>query len=202
MRGTTTSSTGTYSAVEVRRSSRRQRTVSAYREGGRTVVLVPTGLTPAEEEQWVRRMVERLERRERRSASDATLAARARQLSVRYLGGLARPTSVRWVANQNSRWGSCTVADRTIRISDRLQAMPHWVVDYVLLHELAHLLHADHGNDFWALLRAYPDTERARGFLDGVAYARTGAAPEVRPDEPVPGTTGPAAAGQGGGVLF
>jgi predicted metal-dependent hydrolase len=49
--------------------------------------------------------------------------------------------------------------------------MPGYVVDYVLLHELAHLLVPDHGPDFWALLEAYPRTERARGYLEGVASA-------------------------------
>jgi predicted metal-dependent hydrolase len=177
-------------AVEVRRSARRQRTVSAFREGGRTVVLVPAGLPPAEEARWVDQMVERLERRDRRRASDAGLAARARVLSARHLGGLAVPASVRWVGNQSTRWGSCTVSDRTIRLSDRLQSMPDWVIDYVLLHELAHLVHADHGPGFWSLLSAYPHTERARGFLDGVAFARLGArddGPEAPPRHSVDG---------------
>jgi hypothetical protein len=152
-------------------------------------------------------MVERLERREERRASDRGLAMRARTLSQRYLGGAAVPSSVRWVGNQNSRWGSCTIADRTIRLSDRLQGMPDYVVDYVLLHELAHLLHADHGSAFWSLLGAYPHTERARGFLDGVAFARPGACPAPpAPDattapggaEPAaPGAAGQGAAGQG-----
>jgi predicted metal-dependent hydrolase len=78
---------------------------------------------------------------------------------------------VRWVGNQQSRWGSCTPGDRTIRLSQRLQDMPAWVVDYVLLHELAHLLEPGHGPAFWALLRGYPQLERARGYLEGVAAA-------------------------------
>ena len=49
--------------------------------------------------------------------------------------------------------------------------MPEWVIDYVLLHEIAHLVTADHGPDFWALMSRYPRTERARGFLEGVAAA-------------------------------
>jgi predicted metal-dependent hydrolase len=75
------------------------------------------------------------------------------------------------VVNQASRWGSCTPADGTIRLSSRLQGMPPWVVDYVLLHELAHLLEPGHGARFWTLLRAYPRTERARGYLEGFAAA-------------------------------
>jgi predicted metal-dependent hydrolase len=156
--------------IEVRRSRRRRRTVSAYREGGRTIVLIPDRFTKAEERQWVATMVERLAKGDqRRRPSDAQLSRRAAELSRQFLGGRARPTSIRWVTNQNSRWGSCTPADGSIRISTRLQGMPSYVIDYVLLHELAHLLAANHGPDFWALLDGYPHLERARGYLEGVA---------------------------------
>ena len=156
--------------IEVRRSRRRRRTVSAYREGGRTIVLIPDRFTKAEERQWVATMVERLAKGDqRRRPSDAQLSRRAAELSRQHLGGRARPTRIRWVTNQNSRWGSCTPADGSIRISTRLQGMPSYVIDYVLLHELAHLLAANHGPDFWALLDGYPQLERARGYLEGVA---------------------------------
>ena len=105
----------------------------------------------------------------RRRPSDEQLADRAAELSAHHLGGLARPTSVRWVTNQHSRWGSCTPADATIRISDRLKGMPGYVLDYVLLHELAHLLQPAHDRAFWRLIEGYPRLERARGYLEGVA---------------------------------
>ncbi|WP_370110792.1 M48 family metallopeptidase [Streptacidiphilus sp. MAP12-33] len=159
--------------VEVRRSTRRSRTVSAYREDGRTIVLIPARMSAAEEKRWVARMLDRLEARESRQIrGDDELAARARELSRKYLGGRAEPDSVRWVTNQNTRWGSCTPSEGTIRLSHRLQGMPDYVVDYVLLHELAHLLEPDHGSRFWALLESYPRTERARGYLEGVVAAR------------------------------
>jgi predicted metal-dependent hydrolase len=159
-------------AVEVRRSARRRRTVSAYRDGDRTVVLIPARMTRAEEREWVDIMLARLAKQDRRRRpSDAALEVRAADLSRRYLDGRAAPASVRWVANQGARWGSCTPADRTIRLSTRLQGMPSWVVDYVLVHELAHLLVAGHGARFWALVDAFPRAERARGYLEGVAAA-------------------------------
>ncbi|HEV2796447.1 MAG TPA: M48 family metallopeptidase, partial [Nocardioides sp.] len=154
--------------VEVRRSRRRRRTVSAYRDGERIVVLIPATMSKRDEATWVADMVKRIERQERRKLrSDDDLVARAATLNDLYLGGLAVPASVRWVSNQNARWGSCTPGDRTIRLSDRLQQMPGWVVDYVLVHELAHLLQPGHGPDFWALVERYPRTERARGYLEG-----------------------------------
>ncbi len=144
--------------------------MSAYRDGDRTVVLLPARMSAAEEQRWVGIMLDRLAAQEkRRRPSDEALAQRARDLSDRYLGGRAVPLSVRWVDNQNTRWGSCTPLDASIRLSSRLQGMPPYVVDYVLLHELAHLLVPGHGPRFWTLLAAYPRTERARGYLEGVA---------------------------------
>jgi len=149
--------------------------VTAYRDGDRTIVLIPARFTRAQEREWVERMVARLSAQDRRRRpGDDDLMARATDLARRYLDGLARPASVSWVPNQNSRWGSCTPADRTIRLSTRLRGMPPWVIDYVLLHELAHLVEHGHGPRFWALLDGYPRTERARGYLEGFTAARDG----------------------------
>jgi predicted metal-dependent hydrolase len=158
--------------VEIRRSDRRRRTVSAFRENGRVVICLPARLSPREQAVWVERMLVRLAARERRAApTDASLQARAEQLSARYLDGRPQPLSVRWVSDQRHRWGSCTSADGTIRLSRRLAGMPAWVIDYVLVHELAHLLADGHDAAFWAWVGRYPQAERARGFLDGVSYS-------------------------------
>jgi predicted metal-dependent hydrolase len=159
-------------SVEVRRSPRRRRTVSAYRDGDRTIVLIPARMSRAEERRWVSLMLERLAKQDRKlRPAEGDLMARARDLSERYLEGRAQPATVRWVTNQGSRWGSCTPVDRTIRLSHRLKGMPEWVLDYVLVHELAHLLVPGHGPEFWAEVERYPRTERARGYLEGVAAA-------------------------------
>ena len=155
--------------VEIRRSARRKRTVRAYREGGKIVVLMPAHLSADEEAVHVESLVDRIRRRER-SLTDDELITRAQELSSRWLGGLAQPVSVRWVSNQARRWGSCSSREGTIRLSDRLHGMPQWVVDYVLLHELAHLIEANHSARFHELLAGFPHTERAKGFLEGVAW--------------------------------
>ena len=161
--------------VEVRRSRRRRRTVSAYRDGERVVVLIPDRFSRAEETEWVERMLARLAAREERiQRTDDELTLRARKLTTRYLPDYAHrvsPASVRWVTNQNGRWGSCTPDDGTIRISHRIQEMPEWVIDYVLLHELAHLVVPSHSTRFWDLVARYPKAERARGFLEGISAA-------------------------------
>lgn len=169
--------------VEVRRSKRRRRTVSAYRDGDRVVVMIPASLSRKEEAEWVETMLARLERSERRrKPSDTDLLRRATELSDKYFGGLAVPESVRWVDNQRSRWGSCTPGDRTIRLSSRLQGMPGWVVDYVIVHELAHLLEPGHDAKFWAWVDRYPQSERAKGYLIGWSAAAKLEPPPVELD--------------------
>lgn len=158
--------------VEVRRSKRRRRTVTAYREAGKVVVCMPGGFSRAEEERWIGTMLDRLEASDaRRRPSDERLLSRAQELSNRYLDGRAEPVAVRWSGNQHSRWASCTPTDGTIRVSDRLKGVPPWVLDYVLVHELAHLLIADHSPEFWTIVDRYPRSQRARGFLDGFTHA-------------------------------
>lgn len=161
--------------IEVRRSSRRRRTSQARLEGDKVIVMVPASLSAAEEDKVVRELVDKLEARRARSrslASDEALMARATTLSARYLDGAATPTSVRWVTNQNTRWGSCSALAGSIRLSHRVQTMPDYVIDHVLLHELAHLIESNHGPRFYALVTPYPHYERAEGFLAGAEWKR------------------------------
>ena len=147
--------------VEVIRSPRRRKTVQARRVNGVVRVTIPATMTRAEEERWVAEMLRRLERST--GADGIDLAERAGQLADRY--ELPRPTSIRWVDNQELRWGSCTPVDGSIRISSKLLAEPAWVLDYVIVHELAHLLIPGHSRRFWELVDRYPRAERARGWL-------------------------------------
>jgi predicted metal-dependent hydrolase len=147
--------------VEVVRSARRRKTVSAREVDGVIRVSVPARMSEAEERRHVAQLVARLERR--RAAAEIDLEDRARVLAARLR--LPRPESIRWVDNQGRRWGSCTPGEGTIRISSRLARFPPWVVDYVVVHELAHLTEAGHTRRFWALVDRYPKAERARGYL-------------------------------------
>ncbi len=124
-------------------------------------VSIPATMTQAEEKHWVTEMTRRMDRR--RVAGDVDLSARARMLAQSYR--LARPRSIRWSQNQQWRWGSCTPSDGSVRISSRLAGEPGWVLDYVIVHELAHLDVAGHNARFWALVARYPRAEMARGFL-------------------------------------
>ncbi len=163
---------GAVPEIEVRRSPRRRKTARAYVEGGQYVVEVPAHLRESEVSDTVTRLVERLERHSARP-DESELADRAHMLAKAHVEPLAGrelpPFTIRWVSNQRRRWGSCTPATGTIRISDRMRVMPQYVRDYVIVHELIHLVEPGHGPRFHALLAAYPDIDRARAFLDGYA---------------------------------
>jgi predicted metal-dependent hydrolase len=147
--------------IEVVRSPKRRKTVQARLDGGTLRILIPARLTRAEERRWVEEMTDRFARK--LQSEEVDLDERAATLGRRF--GLPRPTEIRWVDNQEHRWGSCTPSTGTIRLSRRLAAYPGWVVDYVVVHELAHLVEANHSPAFHALVDRYPRAERAIGFL-------------------------------------
>lgn len=156
--------------IEIRRSSRRRTTAKAYPEGGRFVVEVPTHLSDTAADEAAQKLVKRLLTRQG-TMDDDGLERRARAVAETYLAPQVSagvpPFTIRWVGNQNQRWGSCTPLTGTIRISDRVRSMPAYVQDYVLLHELCHLVERTHGARFRALESSYPEAARAKGYLDG-----------------------------------
>lgn len=155
--------------VKIVRSQQRAKTVSARAVDGVFVVQAPAHMSDADLQPVVDKLLKRWQRRQAKSnLDDAALEQRARELNRQYFGGKLQWQSIRWVSNQNSRHGSCTPSQGTIRISHRLAAMPAFVRDYVLVHELAHLLEPNHGPRFWRLVNQYPRTERARGYLMAV----------------------------------
>ena len=166
------------------RSTRRRRTISARLDGGRLIVQVPAGMDPREERAWAEKLGARIlaSKRRRELNDDVSLTELAEALNGRYFGGRLRIESVRYVTNQQHRFGSCTPSQATIRISDRVAKLPHWVRDAVLVHELAHLAEPNHSARFWKLANAYPLMERARGYLMALGLD-DGPADEFEADE-------------------
>lgn len=162
-------------AVRIVRSKRRKRNIAAYRQSGEIVVSVPFRTTRAEISQILPELVERVIAGEKRARkSEEELEWRARQLLGRYLPEFhERPASISW-RQMSERWGSCTTIDRTIRISDRLQTAPDYVLDYVLLHELIHLRTSGHGEDFYRFLHRYEEEQRAESYLEGFEAGERG----------------------------
>ena len=147
--------------VEVVRSTRRKRSVGARLDQGVVKVTVPSWMSRAEEEEAVREMVRRFERKV--ATENVDLTARAHELASTHL--LPLPTSIAWSDKLTAVWGLCTPHNGEVKISTRLVGFPNWVLDYVIVHELAHLVIGDHGPDFWHVVNRYPRTERAIGYL-------------------------------------
>jgi hypothetical protein len=155
--------------VEIRASSRRKKTGTAHWSGSRIVVQIPARIRGRERAAFVDDLVVRLlTQRPQNAAGDASLEERAKVLAELYNDGV-EPNSVRWVTNQRARWASCSPASREIRISSRLRQCPEWVIDAVLVHELAHLQEADHSARFNEIADRHPRQADSALFLEGYA---------------------------------
>lgn len=185
--------------VEIRTSTRRRKYAAGFWQGDRIVVVLPARLARHDRDAMVENLVQRvLRHRPHVGTSDEALTARAAALGDQYLDGV-RARTVRWSTQQRRRWGSCSLESRDIRISELLRPAPTWVVDAVLVHELAHLLEHGHGPRFRQLVARYERTAEADAFLAGYALgldhpvdgAGRGPAPDA--DEGPP---------QGPGTLF
>lgn len=153
--------------VVVRTSNRRRKSAAAFWEQGRVVVVLPAHVPHAQRAEIVDWLVARvLAKRPGSTESDDSLFDRAAALADRYVEGV-RPASIRWVTNQGKRWGSCSIQTREIRLSHRLRAVPEWVLDATIVHELAHLVHADHSPAFHEIANRHPRQRDALVFLDG-----------------------------------
>ncbi len=161
--------------VEVVRSNKRKKTVSAELKHGVLIVRAPAQMSDAQLTPIIEKLQMRLRKKiQRTPTSDDDLEQLAQQLNKTYFSSGLQWQSIRYVTNQNKRFGSCTPGNGTIRISHRLASMPEWVLTYVVMHELAHLKEANHGSRFWQLVNRYPLTERARGYLMAVGLEEDG----------------------------
>ncbi|WP_237791350.1 M48 family metallopeptidase [Corynebacterium accolens] len=162
----------THPEVKVIRSARRRKSVQARMVAGVLEVRIPAWMSAREENEAVQDMLARLEKKTGGAKTDAALLQRAKQLNAQYLEGRAWIGSIRWVSNQNARWGSCTTSTADIRLSNRLQQVPDYVLDSVIIHELTHTFIPRHGREFWQWADRAPHAERAKGYLE--AYQRWG----------------------------
>lgn len=164
--------------IEVRRSTRRKKTIEAYRNGEKVIVSIPARMSQREANQVVDEMVKKILHDES-TPNNEQLFMRAQELNHQYLNGRAVPTSVQWSSRMSRIWGACTIEDKTIRISDRLRDAPAYALDYLLLHELIHILIPGHGADFKELLERYPELARAEGYFEGRTHRPSGEFDEI-----------------------
>ncbi|MGI6181140.1 MAG: M48 family metallopeptidase [Agathobaculum sp.] len=161
---------------EVRRSRRRTLSLEVTREGC-VVVRAPLRVSQAEIERFVAKHAAWLTRaqdrqrawREAHPEPDAERQAVLKQAAQRvlpertaYFAQLMclRPAGVR-ITSARTRFGSCSTTNR-LCFSWRLMDYPAEAVDYVVVHELAHIVHKNHGPEFWALVAQYLPDYRAR----------------------------------------
>ena len=158
--------------ILVIRSTRRKKSISAYRQGGRIVISIPARLSKADERAIVPEMIAKIRSQEEaKTPGEGDLIARIDELLTELAPEITeRPVSVTWRA-MRERWGSCTSVDRSIRISDRLKMAPAYALDYVLFHEAIHLQYFDHGAEFTEVLARFEDSELASAYLDGYEAA-------------------------------
>ncbi|MEM9777441.1 MAG: M48 family metallopeptidase [Chloroflexota bacterium] len=155
--------------IKIIRSAKRRKTVNAQIKDGVLIVRAPMRMTNEELEPVIAKLRRRLKAKlVVTPQTDEELQKRAYQLNKKYFNGRLHWESIKYVTNQNKRYGSCSPTQRTIRLNHRLAKMPEFVRDYVIVHELAHLEQANHGPKFWELVYKYPLTERARGYLMAV----------------------------------
>ena len=153
--------------IKIIRSAKRKKTVSAKLLNGVLEVRAPASISDKELQPIIENLQKRLQDRQqkRQLNEEGDLALRAQELNLRYFQGELTIRRIEYVTNQDKRFGSCTTSSGVIRISHRLAGLPKWVVDYVLIHEMAHLKVPNHSKAFWSLVNRYPLAERARGYL-------------------------------------
>jgi predicted metal-dependent hydrolase len=161
--------------VEVVRDGRLRTRIHWEWNGSHVRIRAPRGVPQRQLDQHVADIVETVKRRRSqvRARADTDLETLARKINREYFDGEISWHSIRWVSNMRRRLGSCTIGgptDGDIRISDRAEGWPDWVLEYIVAHELAHRLHPDHSKEFWTYVNRYPRAERARGFIMGLAF--------------------------------
>jgi predicted metal-dependent hydrolase len=153
--------------VKIIRSRRRKRTISARLVKDTLLVSAPLLLSQERLEKIVADFKIKFEKKRLKQELDRkqNLIDIAGKLNEQYFQNKLKINSIEYVTDQNSKFGCCNYRDAHIRISHRIGLMPAWVRDYVLIHEMAHLVEPNHSRAFWDIVDRYELAERARGYL-------------------------------------
>lgn len=155
-----------WETIEIIRSKKRKKTVQAKIVDDTLRIYLPSGLSKKEESKWIQKMKTQIEKKQRKHQLNNTndLQKRAERINNQYFDG-SLSFSIQFVTNQTTKHGSCTPSSKRIRIADEIADYPAYVQDYLIMHELTHLIYPNHSKAFWEKVNEYPYVERAKGFL-------------------------------------
>ena len=148
--------------IEIIRSKKRKNTIQAKIDNEKLYIYLPNNLSKTEEKKWIQKMIKWKENK--KQLNNNLLFKRAKELNKIYFDN-SLDFSIKFVTNQKKRFGSCNFKTKSIKISDRLIKAPKWVQDYVIIHELAHLIYPNHNKNFREKVNQYKYTERSKGYL-------------------------------------
>jgi predicted metal-dependent hydrolase len=153
--------------VKIIRSHRRKRTVSARLDKDVLLVSAPLMISGERLGRIIDDLKSRFERKKLKEELDQKqdLTEIAATLNQEYFDNKLKINSIVYAPNQNRQFGCCSYREGNIRISHRVGLMPKWVRNYVLVHEMAHLVVPNHSRAFWEIVARYKLAERARGYL-------------------------------------
>jgi len=154
-------------SVEITRSSRRRKSVGARLKGNVMLVSAPCHIPDTSLESIIKSLKEKFSKSllRKKLNQEKCLVDVAEGINRKYFYGKLKDYFIEYVTGQKSKFGCCNYQSRSIRISHRIAFMPQWVRDYVIMHELAHLIEPNHSKAFWDLVANYKLAERARGYL-------------------------------------
>lgn len=158
--------------VKIIRSTKRRKTISARLVKDILLINAPYLISAPQLEKIVVHFKERFRRKKLKEElnKNEDLMSVASRLNEKYFENKLKVKTIEYVTNQKSRFGCCNYRTAHIRISHRLSTMAVWVRDYVIVHEMAHLIEPNHSQAFWDIANRYELAERARGYLMAVGF--------------------------------
>lgn len=154
--------------IKIKYSHNRRRTVGARFISGAMHIYAPSGIPEHKLNPIIDAFKKKFEKKQMKkelNSNPERLLEITNDLNRKYFDGKLEVKSIAYSGEQDKMYGVCYHKRKEIWISYRLKEMPDWVRNYVIVHELAHLLQPNHSADFWNLVNRYKLAERARGYL-------------------------------------
>lgn len=162
--------------IKITRSEKRKSTIGARIKNGIMYVNAPVDIPDIKLQKIIEKFKLRFEKKKlkRELSKTHNLMEILQRLNERYFEGKIQVNSIEYSANQDKKFGCCNCKARIIRISHQLAQMPDWVRDYVIIHEMAHIIEPNHSDSFWDIVNRYKLAERARGYLIAKGFESEG----------------------------